>query len=92
MDALLVTTFMKPHSSPDTNLGHKNEPVTMQSANNHCKFHSSKFSIDFSCTVGILCNFDNEHLHESPDFLLVVSRGRRKDVAFANSIPPDNNE
>ena len=83
MDALLATTFIKPHSSSDTKLGHKNETVIMQNAIDQCKLQSSKYSIDFSCTLGLLCNLDNEYLHAPPDFLLVLSRGGKKVVAFA---------
>ena len=83
MDTLLATTFIKPHSSPDVKLRHKNEPVIMQNAIHECKVHSSIYAIDFSCTLGLLCNLGKEYLHASPDFLSVVFRGGRKVVAFA---------
>ena len=85
MDALLATSFMRKHSNPDTKLGHKNESIIMRNAlkENMCSNSVTRCRIDFACEVGLVANLQQDYLHASPDYLLLVSENDERHVAFA---------
>ena len=74
MDVLLSTTFMSGGSSPDTKLGHLNEPIIMGNAlKQSCSGKDDTiFDIIFAVEVGLVRNKKHKHIHASPDFLLVI--------------------
>ena len=75
MDAFLSTTFMKRHSNQDTKLGHANEGIIMENAIRDIKFSiSATTKINFACEVGLVSSLENDYLHASPDYLLVIKK------------------
>ena len=85
MDALLATSFMRRHSSIDTKLGHVNESIIMNNALMESEGNASLtiFKMDFACEVGLVSNLEQDYLHASPDYLMLISKDGNRDVAFA---------
>ena len=74
MDIQLTTSFMSGGSSPDTKLGHENEPIIMGNAiKQSCsEEYDTIYDIVFAAQVGLVRNKKHRHIHASPDFLLVI--------------------
>ena len=85
MDVLLSTSFMKKNSTPDTKLGHHNEPIIMNSAILESKkiISPTIYGITYAASVGLVSSLDKGYLHASPDFLLLISKEDKTEVAFA---------
>ena len=85
IDSLLATSFMRRHSSIDTKLGHVNESIIMNNAlmESECYASLTLFKMDFACEVGLVSNLEQEYLHASPDYLILISKDDISDVAFA---------
>ena len=85
MDALLATSLMRRHSSIDTKLGHVNESIIMNNAlmESECNASLTLFKMDFACEAGLVSNLEQEYLHASPDYLILISKDDISDVAFA---------
>ena len=85
MDIQLTTSFMSGGSSPDTKLGHKNEPIIMGNAiKQSCsEEYDTIYDIVFAAQVGLVRNKKHRHIHASPDFLLVIEDSNSSGVRYA---------
>ena len=71
MDILISTSFMRPHATKDTKIGHENEPIIMENAIKKSLNDPDALihKILFISQTGLIQNKKCKQMHASPDYI-----------------------